>query len=381
MNRNSRHKPKLQTAQAAQAIGRMDHWLLLATLLLAGFGLIMVLSSSGIMAERFYSDKYHFFKKQCVFAAAGLTVMFVASRLPRRYIYGMTYLWLFIVLALLVLCGLTPLGVRVGGASRWISLGAFNIQPLELAKPALVVYLAYFFAKQQDNVKHFSIGFIPPFAVTGLLCGLLMLQPDFGGAVFLSAILFFMCAVGGTRLSYLFTAGIFGGFLGWKLIASSPYRFKRWTAFLDPFASAQNEGYQLVQSLYAFGSGKTFGTGLGAGKQKLFFLPEAHNDFIMAVVGEELGFVGMSLFFILIAFFLHRAFRVAIQQEDLQDRFTAFGMTLVLALGFVLNLAVVLGTVPPKGVAMPFMSYGGSNLLASFICAGVLLNISRGGGR
>ncbi len=377
MSDNRRIRPKAASAP----VGSMDHWLLLATVLLAGFGLIMVLSSSGIMAERFYGDKYYFFKKQVIFAVVGGLLMYVCSRMPRRFIYGLTYLWLFIVLVLLILCGVTPLGVHAGGAARWLSLGFFNVQPLELAKPALVIYLAYFFAKQQDNVKHFSIGFLPPFIVSGILCGLLMLQPDFGGAVFIAMILFFMCAVGGTRLTYLFTAGIFGGGLGWMLISSSPYRFKRWTAFLDPFASAQNEGYQLVQSLYAFGSGKLFGSGLGAGKQKLFFLPEAHNDFIMAVAGEELGFIGMSLFFILLGFFLFRAFRVAIDQENLQDRFTAFGMTLVLALGFVLNLAVVLGTVPPKGVAMPFMSYGGSNLLVSFLCVGMLLNISRGGGR
>ncbi len=291
----------------------------------------------------------------------------------------MTYFWIFVAMVLLALCGLTPLGVSAGGASRWLSLGPVNIQPMEFAKPALVIYLAYFFARKQDKVQHFSIGFLPPFIVTGALCVLLMAQPDFGGAVFLAGILFFMCMVGGTRLSYLVMAGGVGAWAGWELISSSPYRLKRWTAFLDPFASAQNEGYQLVQSLYAFGSGGLTGSGLGAGKQKLFFLPEAHNDFIMAVAGEELGFIGLSLFFLLLGFFLFRAFRVALRQEDLQDRFTAFGMTLVLALGFVLNLAVVLGTVPPKGVAMPFISYGGSNLVASFLCAGMILNISREG--
>ncbi|MDD4952158.1 MAG: FtsW/RodA/SpoVE family cell cycle protein, partial [Desulfovibrionaceae bacterium] len=160
-------------------------------------------------------------------------------------------------------------------------------------------------------------------------------------------------------------------------ISSSPYRFKRLTAFLDPFKSAQDEGYQLVQSLYAFGSGQIFGAGLGAGKQKLFFLPEAHNDFIMAVVGEELGFVGLSLIFLVIGFLLWRGFRIALDQDDLQDRFTAYGLVLILALGFMLNLAVALGAVPPKGVPMPFVSYGGSSLLVSFICVGLLLNLSR----
>lgn len=358
------------------ARGRMDYWLLTATLILAGFGLIMVLSSSGIMAERIYGDTYYFFKRQLMFTGAGLLVMFVLTRIPLKAVYSLTYLWVGLAIVLLALC-VSPLGAHVNGASRWVRIGPVNVQPLEYAKVALVLYLAYFFARKQDLVRTFSVGFLPPFLVTGFLCGLLLLQPDFGGAVVMCGLLFFMCLVGGTRFSYLFISLIFAGGAGWLLISSSPYRFKRWTAFLDPFASAQNEGYQLVQSLYAFGSGKIFGTGIGAGQRKLFFLPEAHNDFIMAVVGEELGFVGMSLFFLLVGLFLYRAFRTAMKLEDLQDRFTAFGTTCILALGMVLNLAVVLGTVPPKGVAMPFISYGGSSLLVSFLCAGVLLNLSR----
>ncbi|CCH48834.1 putative lipid II flippase FtsW [Pseudodesulfovibrio piezophilus] len=357
-------------------MGKIDPWLLTSTLLLGGFGLIMVLSSSGIMAERVYNDTYFFFKRQLMFTGVGIAIMLACMQMPRKLLYSLTYVWVAAAVILLALC-VTPLGVNVNGASRWINLGPVNLQPLEYSKIALVLYLAYFFARKQELVRTFSVGFLPPFIVTGFLCGLLLLQPDFGGAVVLAMLLFLMCLVGGTRFIYLFVSFLFGTGAGWLLISSSPYRFKRWTAFLDPFASAQNEGYQLVQSLYAFGSGRIFGTGIGAGKQKLFFLPEAHNDFIMAVVGEELGFVGMSLFFIVIGFFLWRAFRVSFKQEDLQDRFTAFGVTCILALGMILNLAVVLGTVPPKGVAMPFISYGGSSLTVSFICAGILLNLSR----
>jgi cell division protein FtsW len=213
--------------------------------------------------------------------------------------------------------------------------------------------------------------------VTGFLGLILLLQPDFGGAVFLGMLFFLMSLVGGTRLTYLGVSMFFGvGAMG-LLIASSPYRFKRWFAFLDPFKDPQNVGYQLVQSFYAFGSGGVGGAGFGAGKQKLFYLPEAHNDFIMAVVGEELGFVGVSIVFVCIGILLYRAFKVALAQDDLRDRFTAYGMGLVLGLGFILNLAVVLGCVPPKGVAMPFLSYGGSNLLSCFLCVGILLNLSR----
>ncbi|WP_419786887.1 putative lipid II flippase FtsW [Pseudodesulfovibrio sp.] len=367
---------KLKAQNAPAGTGRIDPWLLLGTLVLVGFGLIMVLSSSGITAERDFADKYFFFKRQLMFAGVGIAAMLACMQMPRRLLYGLTYFWVIAAAVMLALC-ITPLGLNINGASRWVRLGPVNIQPLEFAKVALVLYLAYFFAKKQEMVRTFSVGFLPPFFVTGVLCGLLLLQPDFGGAVVLAGLLFFMCMVGGTRISYLLPTMIFGAGAGWLLISSSPYRLKRWTAFLDPFASARDEGYQLVQSLYAFGSGRIFGSGLGAGKQKLFFLPEAHNDFIMAVAGEELGFVGMSIFFIAIAFFLWRAFRVTLHLEDLQDRFTAFGVTCILALGMILNLAVVLGTVPPKGVAMPFISYGGSSLTVSLICAGILLNLSR----
>ncbi|MGE4551465.1 MAG: putative lipid II flippase FtsW [Desulfovibrionaceae bacterium] len=359
------------------AAAHMDHWLLFGTLVLAGLGLVMVFSSSGIMAERFYADKYFFFKKQTVFFVLGLGVMWLTARMPRAMLYDLTYFWVVAAMLLLGLCAFTPLGTEAGGARRWLHLGPMSVQPLEFAKLALVVYLAHFFARKQELVKTFSVGFMPPVLVTGAMCLLLLAQPDFGGAVFLAMILFFMCLAGGTRLFYLVSSGAFGAWAGWMLISQSPYRLKRWTAFLDPFKVAKDEGYQLVQSLYSFGSGQLAGVGLGAGKQKLFFLPEAHNDFIMAVVGEELGFLGVSFVFLLIGLLIWRGLCVTWKQEDLRDRLCAFGMVLILALGFLLNLAVVLGTVPPKGVPMPFVSYGGSSMLASFACVGILLNLSR----
>lgn len=356
---------------------RVDHWLLVGTLLLAGFGLIMVFSSSGIMAERFYGDKYFFFKKQTMFFVLGLGVMWLTARMPRAILYDLTYVWIAAAMLLLALCAFTPLGAGAGGARRWLHLGSVSIQPLEFAKLALAVYLAHFFARKQELVKTFSVGFLPPMLVTGVMCLLLLGQPDFGGAVFLAMIFFFMCLAGGTRLFYLLSSGIFGTWAGWMLISQSPYRLKRWTAFLNPFEKAKEEGYQLVQSLYSFGSGQGVGVGLGAGKQKLFFLPEAHNDFIMAVVGEELGFLGVSFVFLLIGVLIWSGLRVTWNQKDLRDRLCAFGMVLILTLGFLLNLAVVLGSVPPKGVPMPFVSYGGSSMLASFACVGILLNLSR----
>jgi cell division protein FtsW len=336
----------------------------------------MVLSSSGIMAERNFGSKYHFFQRQLMFAGIGLIVMGFCSMLPKRLIYAMHYPLLGATMCALIIT-LSPLGVKVNGASRWISIGPFSVQPMEFAKISLVLYLSYFFSTKQELVKTFSRGVLPPFLITAVLCGLLLLQPDFGGAAVLAALLFFMCWYGGTRPLYLGGSGLLALGAGYLLIVQSPYRFRRLLAFLDPFKDADSISYQLVQSLYAFGSGGFSGQGLGAGKQKLFYLPEAHNDFIMAVVGEELGFLGMSLFFLLMGTVLFRAFVISYKQTELRDKFITFGLTLIISLGAVLNLAVVMGAAPPKGIAMPFMSYGGSNLIAMLLCTGLLLNFSR----
>ncbi|EGY26676.1 cell division protein FtsW [Desulfovibrio sp. A2] len=356
--------------------GGVDWWLFAIALTLLGIGLLMVLSASGIVAERFNGDKYYFFKRQMIFACVGGAAMFTAALMPRNLLYKLQYPALFGVLALLILV-LTPVGTKVNGARRWILLGPVAVQPMEFTKIALALYLAYFMSTKQALIKTFSRGVIPPFAVTGLFCGLLLLQPDFGGAAVLAMILFFMCLVGGTRFIYLALSGAAAVAGGWLLIVQSPYRFRRLTAFLDPFADAQDSGYQLVQSLFALGSGGITGVGIGASRQKLFYLPEAHNDFIIAVLGEELGFIGMSLVFVLMGLMFWRCFRIAARQEDLRDRFTAFGITLVLLLGAVLNMAVVMGVAPPKGVPMPFLSYGGSSLLTTLTCVGLLLNYSR----
>lgn len=361
----------------ADWLGRMDFLLLGLTLLLTLLGLVMVLSASGVMASRQFGGAYYFFTRQSIFAVAGLVLMGVLAAVPLKRIYGMMYPLLILTTLLLVLVIASPLGVQANGASRWIRLGFFNFQPMELAKISLVLYLAWFFSEKQDMVGRFSVGVVPPFVVTGIFAGLTLLQPDFGGAAMMTMLLFLICLVGGTRFVYLGGSVALAGMAGWLLIVNSPYRWKRFTAFLDPFADARDTGYQLVQSMYAFGSGGTLGAGLGASKQKLFFLPEAHNDFIMAVVGEELGFVGVTAVFVLMGLLCWRAFNIAMTLDELRDRLTAYGLTLIITLGAVLNMAVVLGSAPPKGVPMPFLSYGGSSLLSSMACVGLLLNLSR----
>lgn len=380
MNRFNRKTKRMRQSETAalekSRYGAYDWWLIALVLLLVSIGLIMVLSASGVVAERMNGDKYFFFRRQLLFAGLGGVVLAFLAGVPRDLINKMQYPLLFGALVL-VLITLTPLGTKVNGASRWISLRVISVQPLEIAKIALALYLAYFMSAKQELIKTFSRGVIPPFAVTGLFCLLLLGQPDFGGAAVMAMILFFMCLMGGTRLIYLAVSLAMAIAGATALVIHSPYRARRLTAFLDPFKDAQDSGYQLVQSFYALGSGGFFGVGMGASTQKMFYLPEAHNDFIMAVLGEELGFLGVSVVMLLFALMFARCYRIVLGQKELRDRMTAFALSLILALGAVLNLAVVMGMAPPKGVAMPFLSYGGSSLLCSLICVGLLLNYSR----
>lgn len=353
-----------------------DWWLFILALAILAIGLVMVLSASGIVAEQANGDKYYFFKRQLLYAAIGGMALWAAALAPRRWLYHIHYPALFLAL-LLLLITLSPLAPAINGARRWIHIGSVSIQPMEFVKIALALYLAYFMSAKHDLIKTFSRGVIPPFAVTGLFCFLLLLQPDFGSAVVIAGILFFMCVAGGTRLIYIFLSLCLVCAGAMALAIAEPYRLRRLLAFMDPFQDAHNTGYQLVQSLLAIGSGSFFGVGIGASKQKMFYLPEAHNDFIVAVLAEETGFVGISVVMALFALMFWRCYKIIMGQTNLRDRFITFALTIILFMGAVLNLAVVMGMAPPKGVPMPLMSYGGSSLLATMICVGLLLNFSR----
>ncbi len=368
------------TEFSTQRLGQPDWWLLAITMVLVAIGLMMVFSASGIFAERAQADTYYFFKRQLLYALVGGISLVVVAGMPRAMLNNLHYPALLASVVLLVLCiAGGPLASKANGAHRWLGYGPLRIQPMEFTKIALVLYLAYFMSAKQAIIKTFSKGVIPPFMITGALCLLLLKQPDFGGAALMTLLLFFMCYVGGTRQIYLIASAAIACGGAWLLMVAEPYRFRRFVAFLDPFSVASDEGYHLVQSFYAFGSGGLAGLGLGASRQKLFYLPESHTDFIMAVMGEEAGFIGMSLFFILIGCFFCRGLFIALNQEHLRERLTAFGILLILALSCLLNLAVVMGVVPPKGVPMPFISYGGSSMVASLLCVGLLLNLSRSG--
>ncbi|MBQ7618104.1 MAG: FtsW/RodA/SpoVE family cell cycle protein, partial [Desulfovibrio sp.] len=239
------------------------------------------------------------------------------------------------------------------------------------------LYLAYFMSSKQQLVKTFWRGVFPPCFVTGLYCVVLLLQPDFGSAIVLAGILFFMCIAGGIRWSYLAWSLVLGLASMALLAISAPYRLERLKAFLDPFKDPAGAGYQLIQSFYALASGGFFGVGVGASQQKMFYLPEAHNDFIMSVIGEEMGLLGITAIMLLFLCLFWRCFRIVLRQTEMRARLSVFGLTAIIAIGSLTNLAVVMGMLPPKGVAMPLLSYGGSNLLATMICLGLILNFSR----
>ncbi len=354
----------------------IDWWIVIIVMILSVIGLTMIYSASSVVADRSYGDKFFFLKRQLIFTAVSLIAMVITANLPRKLLNQLHYVGLIIVSFLLFLC-ITPLGNEVNGASRWLSFGAFSIQPLEFTKIALVLYLAYFMSEKRSTFNSYKLGMLPPFLVTMFLCGLIILQPDFGGTIILSILLFFMCLVGGTKFLYIFGTFSLIGATGLLFLVTSPYRMQRLLAFVDPFKDALDTGYQLVQSFYALALGGFFGVGVGGSTQKLLYLPEAHNDFIMAIIGEEMGFFTITVIMLLFTLLFARCFRLVLGQENMRDKFTVFGISLVIGIGALLNLAVVLGSIPPTGVAMPFISYGGSSLLSSMICVGLLLNYSR----
>lgn len=344
---------------------------------LIGFGVVMVYSASTVQGTTQHHDPQFFLKRQGSFALVAMTLFFVTSLFDYHRLYKLTYPVLVSVGALLVLC-VAGFGHTGGGATRWLSVGPIHIQPAELAKLALVSWLAYSLAKKAEKVKTFTVGFLPHLLVAGVFVLLCMKQPDFGSAVVLLLLTFTMLFVAGAKVGYILGATILGGAFAVISIVSREYRYARYLAWMNMDAHRQDLAYQPFQSVMSFGSGGTFGLGIGRGLQTLY-LPEAHNDFVAAIVGEELGFVGVlglsAIFFTLVA----RGVRAALRAPDDYGSYLAFGISAMFGIQAILNLSVALAILPTKGLTLPFISYGGSSLLMNAIAAGVLLNISRQG--
>ena len=305
----------------------------------------------------------------------GIMALIAGRHFPYRLYRSLTYPLLVGSACLLIAIHISGLGVSVGGAKRWLGLGGFTFQPAELVRFAMVLYLAYSLSKKQEQVRDFAIGFVPHVVVLGTFTALILLQPDFGSAVLLAALTWIMMFVGGVRLLHLLSPLPILLPIGYFVMVNAAYRIKRLASFWDPWQYAAAEGYQIVHSLMAFGTGGLWGTGIGKGYQKLFYLPEPHTDFIFSVIGEELGLLGVSIVLTLYTLIIWRGVIIARNASDAFGAYIAIGLTVALGLQVVVNMGVALGLLPTKGLPLPFLSYGGSSLLVSMAAVGVLMNI------
>jgi cell division protein FtsW len=355
---------------------RADPLLFTVVLSLTAIGLVMVYSSSAIFAQQRFGDSRFFLVRDLIWTLMGLVAMAVTMRIDysiyRRLAYpllGMTTMLLVTVLVI---------GARVNGAKRWFHLGGLSFQPAELAKVALIIYLAHSLSKKAEKVRLFTIGFLPHLLVCGVFMVLLLKQPDLGTAAIMGGVTLLLLFVAGTNISYLFLAALAAMPILYHAVVGTPWRLRRMLAFLDPWQFRDTYGYQTTASLIAVGSGGLSGQGLGDGRQKLFFLPEAHTDYILAIIGEELGLLGIGLVLLLFSLLILAGCRVAHRARDTFGCYLASGITAMFGLQATINIGVVLGALPTKGLTLPLVSFGGSTLVIDLLAVGILLNISRG---
>ena len=339
-------------------------------------GIVMVFSSSAVYALEKYNDSYYFLKRQAVWCLLGTGVLLVVKRMDYRKLQQHTYPIMLATFLLLLAVMFPQVSKEVGGARRWLTLGGFSFQPSELAKFTLVLFIAKSLVKRVDKLRDFAYGYLPNLVVLGFFFIPVLFQPDFGTAVIICMVTFTMLFVAGLRKKFLFLSVLaLIPFIA-SAILSAEYRTRRIIAFLDPWQDPSNAGFQAIQSFYAFGRGGYWGTGLGASHQKLFYLPEAHTDFIFSVIGEELGFLGTTAIVLLFSILIWRGFVTACRAKDPFGTHLATGLTLLIGFQAFINLGVTVGLLPTKGLTLPFISMGGSSMLITMLSVGILLNIS-----
>jgi len=356
----------------------VDRWMFTVTTILVFVGLVMIFSASAVMAKERFGSAYEFLLKQLVWAVAGLAVMVVAMKVDYKRLQNPALVFSLLGFTTLLLISVFFLD-RAHGTHRWFHVGPISLQPSELAKPALILFLAWFL---ENKTKAMAMDdwrntLIPAVAPTAVFLGLIVFQPDLGTAIACAGITACVLFIAGIRLlyfGYAFAASLLPLYF---LIFHVAYRKDRILAFLNPYADPKGFGFHIIQSLIAVSTGGVTGLGLMEGKQKLFYLPEPHTDFIFAVTAEELGLVGALGVIILFAIFLWRGTRAALRTQDNFGRFLAVGITSMIVLQAFINISVVLGLMPTKGIPLPFVSYGGSSLFVTLMCVGVLLNITK----
>ncbi|MCA9462231.1 MAG: putative lipid II flippase FtsW [Nitrospira sp.] len=352
---------------------RVDPLILGITLAIALGGVVMVFSASGVLGE----TSTYYLQRQIIWMALGFCVLFGAMNVP----YAKWKAWapVIILLCVMSLALVLGMGTVVNRARRWFSLGFFSVQPTEMAKLGVVLYLAAYLSNPNRRMTDWQQGLLPPLLVVGVICGLIVVEPDLGSTVVIGLVFLSMVYLAGARLLHLAILGMplvaaFGG-----LIWISPERVERFMTFWDPWPVRDGAGYQLVQSLISLKHGGVFGVGLGQGQQKLLYLPEGHTDFVFALIGEELGLMGTSGLLALFAILVFKGFRVAALAPDLFGRYLALGITLLVGFQALINVGVVCGMLPTKGLTLPLVSYGGSSLLTTMLAIGILLSIARQG--
>lgn len=357
--------------------GEMDYTFLVIVILVVAVGLVMMLSASAPASKQINGNSYGLFMKQAIFAVAGFIGMYVASRVDYNSYKHLMPKAMFFCAVLLLLVLLPGTGKSLNGSKRWLNIPVFTIQPSEFAKPVIAMYFALMIEKAPTDVKR-MMGNIPYFTVLAVILALMLLETHLSGAIVIAGIAFAVLYFSGMPIKPMIFAAIPVVALVVVIIYFySPVRWARILSFLDPFEDMQDKGYQISQAIYAIGSGKIFGLGLGQSVQKYSYLPEPYNDFIFAIICEELGLVGAILVMVLFLALIVRGIKIALNAPDIYGTLTALGIVSQLAIQTVLNLAVATSTIPNTGVSLPFFSYGGTSIMALLIEMGILLNISR----
>jgi len=375
MNEESVEK-KVSSVLNEEASG-FDLVLLAGVLILAGYGLVMVYSSSAVMSFSRYGSDTIFLKRQALYLLIGVIALYVGANVDYRRYNKFAYPLLGLSFLMLVLVLIPGVGSKVAGARRWFRIAGVSFQPAEFAKFALAVFLSVSAVKKGSKIGSFSVGFLPHILVSGAMVTLVLAQPDLGTSILLMGITFVVLFIAGTRLLYIIIASLAMAPIAWWAIVGTQWRFQRMVAFFEPEAHKTGAGYQIYESLITLGSGGWTGLGLGEGKQKLLFLPESHTDFILPVIGQELGFIGVAAVIVLIGVILWRGTRISLKARDMFGTYLGFAIVGLLVMEALVNMAVVMAVMPTKGLTLPLVSYGGSSLVVTLFSLGVLLNISK----
>ncbi len=354
----------------------MDLVLFVTVILLLVIGVMMVFSASFYVAMSQWQDKYYFFFKDLKFAIAGLVIMIVVAMVPYRVYRRFAPMLLGVSLLLLILV-LTPVGTSINGARRWIFIGSNSFMPSEVAKISAILFTAHSLANNSQHLKKFTVGILPYLLLVGAFFGLIILQPNLSTAITITLIIMSMVFVAGARLDQLMGLAVLGVGAFTAFAFSADYRRARVMAFMNPFDYADGAGWQVIQSLYALGSGGIFGVGIGQSVQNKLYIPEPQNDFIFATVGEEFGFIGCVLVILLFFILIYRGVKIAVNAPDLFGTLVATGIVAMISFQVIINISVATSSMPVTGIPLPFISFGGSSLLILMGCMGILLNISQ----